>query len=69
VNNEQLKNTDQYDAVAIIAEAFITERIRLGVAYDIDLNNLSSTHNGSFEVSLGYYLTAPKSKYSTPRYF
>jgi type IX secretion system PorP/SprF family membrane protein len=68
-NDDAIKKTDQYDAIAIIAEAFITERIRLGVAYDFDLNNLASTHNGSFEVSLGYYLTAAKRNYSTQRYF
>jgi hypothetical protein len=43
-----------------VAEALITDRIRLGIAYDFDLNNLSSSHNGSFEISLGYYLTKPK---------
>ena len=69
IDNAQIKGTEQYDALALIAEAFITDRIRLGVAYDFDLNRLSSSHNGSFEVSLGYYLTAPKRKYSTPRYF
>jgi type IX secretion system PorP/SprF family membrane protein len=62
-------DTRQYDALSLIAEAYVTERIRLGIAYDFDLNNLASTHNGSFEVSLGYYLTAAKRKYSTPRYF
>jgi type IX secretion system PorP/SprF family membrane protein len=63
------KETKQYDAISIIAEAFITDRIRLGVAYDFDLNNLTTSYNGSFEISLGYYLTSPKRKYTTPRYF
>jgi type IX secretion system PorP/SprF family membrane protein len=63
------EDTKQKDAIALIAEAFITERIRLGVAYDFDLNNLTNTYNGTFEVSLGYYLTGAKRKYSTPRYF
>ncbi|MDR1680291.1 MAG: type IX secretion system membrane protein PorP/SprF [Prevotellaceae bacterium] len=63
------EDTKQNNAIALIAEAFITERIRLGVAYDFDLNHLANTYNGTFEVSLGYYLTGAKRKYSTPRYF
>jgi hypothetical protein len=69
LDDANIKQTEQYDAIALIADAYITERIRLGVAYDFDLNNLTTTHNGSFEVSLGYYLTGAKRKYSTPRYF
>lgn len=63
-------NTKMRDAIALIGEAFITERIRLGFAYDFDLTDLGNGYNGSFEVSLGYYLTKPsKQKYVTPRYF
>jgi type IX secretion system PorP/SprF family membrane protein len=69
LDNPDFNNTEQYDAIALIAEAFITERIRLGVAYDFDLNHLANSYNGTFEVSLGYYLTGAKRKYSTPRYF
>lgn len=57
------------DAFALIAEAFVTERVRLGFAYDFDLNKLTAGHNGGFEVSVGYYLTKPKQRYITPRYF
>ena len=57
------------DAVALIAEVYLSDRIRLGFAYDFDLNKLTTGHNGSFEVSLGYYLTKSKSKHVTPRYF
>ena len=57
------------DAVVFLAEAFVSERIRIGFAYDLDLNKLGTGHNGGFEISLGYYLTKPKQKYVTPRYF
>ncbi|MDR0667180.1 MAG: type IX secretion system membrane protein PorP/SprF [Prevotellaceae bacterium] len=69
LDDENLRRTQQRDAIALIAEAYITERIRIGIAYDFDLNNLTTNHNGSFEVSVGYYLTGPKRVYSTPRYF
>jgi type IX secretion system PorP/SprF family membrane protein len=67
MGNRDFDKTEQYDAVVILAEAFVTDRIRLGVAYDFDLNHLASTHNGSFEVSLGYSLCSPKRK--SGRYF
>jgi type IX secretion system PorP/SprF family membrane protein len=62
-------NTKQRDAISLIGEVFVTERVRVGFAYDFDLNKLTTGHNGSIEVSLGYYLTKPKQKYITPRYF
>jgi len=57
------------DAIVLIAEAFVSERLRLGFAYDFDLNKLTTGHNGGFEISLGYYLTKSKQRYVTPRYF
>jgi type IX secretion system PorP/SprF family membrane protein len=63
------KNTMQKDAISIITEIYVTEKIRLGMAYDFSLNKVMSGANGSFEVSLGYYFLKPKKKYVTPRYF
>lgn len=62
-------NVKLRDAIALIAEVYLSERVRLGFAYDFDLNNLTQGHNGGFEVSLGYYLTKPKQRYVMPRYF
>ena len=69
LDDENVRRTQQRDAVALIAETYITERLRIGLAYDFDLNRLTTIHNGTYEVSLGYYLTGAKRKYSTPRYF
>ena len=63
------KNVKSRDAVVLMAEAFVSERIRIGFAYDFDLNRINVGHNGGFEVSLGYYLTKSKQKYVTPRFF
>jgi type IX secretion system PorP/SprF family membrane protein len=62
-------NTKQKDALSLIAEIYATDRIRIGMAYDFDLNKVTTGANGSFEISLGYYLTKNKPKYVTPRYF
>ena len=62
---EQLRQTN---ALAVIVEVFITENLRLGAAYDFDLNSLTTEYNGGIEVSLGYYLLKPRRYYSNPRY-
>ncbi|MDR1552541.1 MAG: type IX secretion system membrane protein PorP/SprF [Prevotellaceae bacterium] len=62
-------NTRQRDALSLIAEIYVTDRIRVGMAYDFDLNKVTTGTNGSFEISLGYYLTKNKQKRVTPRDF
>ncbi|MDR3227690.1 MAG: type IX secretion system membrane protein PorP/SprF [Prevotellaceae bacterium] len=56
------KETRQYDAISLIVETFVTDRIRVGVSYDFDLVKISNNNNGSIEISLGYYFTKPKRK-------
>lgn len=56
------------DAVAVMAELFVTSRLRVGYAHDFTLTELSgfSTH----EISVGYnFLKKEKTKMVTPRYF
>jgi type IX secretion system PorP/SprF family membrane protein len=55
------KETRQYDAISFILESLVTDRIRLGVAYDFDLTKISN-NNGSIELSVGYYFSKPKRK-------
>jgi type IX secretion system PorP/SprF family membrane protein len=55
------KETRQYDAISLIFETLVTDRIRFGVAYDFDLTKISN-NNGSMEISVGYYFTKPKRK-------
>jgi type IX secretion system PorP/SprF family membrane protein len=62
-------HTKQRDALSLIAELYATDKIRIGMAYDFDLNKVTTGANGSFEISLGYYLTKNRQKYITPRYF
>jgi len=58
----------QMNALAILAEVFLTSNLRLGFAYDFDLNRLTTEYNGGIEVSLGYYLLKPRRHYGNPRY-
>jgi type IX secretion system PorP/SprF family membrane protein len=59
----------QTNALVVIAELYLLENLRLGAAYDFDLNSLATGYNGGIEVSLGYYLIKSKRRYATPRYF
>ena len=56
------------NVVAIIAEVYVAENLRIGAAYDFDLNSLTTAYNGGIELSLGYYMLKPQRHYSTPRY-
>jgi len=65
-SSESLRQTS---ALVIIAEIYLLQNLRVGAAYDLDFNNLSTDFNGGIEVSLGYYLQKRERRYVTPRYF
>ncbi|WP_339903134.1 type IX secretion system membrane protein PorP/SprF [uncultured Cyclobacterium sp.] len=43
-------------ALALLMDIFITQELRMGYAYDFNLNSKSNYTNNSHELSLGYYL-------------
>lgn len=57
------------NAVAAIFEFFATPDLRIGYAYDHNLNVLNSYRNNSHEFSLGYYLRAKNTVMKNPRWF
>jgi len=59
----------QTHALVVLAEIYLLQNLRLGAAYDFDLNHLSTDFTGGIEVSLGYYLQKRQTRYITPRYF
>ncbi|WP_266203508.1 PorP/SprF family type IX secretion system membrane protein [Pontibacter kalidii] len=64
--NQQMKQLDKRNAVALIAQIYATKKLRIGYSYDISLNELRNY--SSHEVSVGYYFL--KKKYGrilTPR--
>jgi type IX secretion system PorP/SprF family membrane protein len=65
-DSEALRQTN---ALAVLAEVYLLENLRIGVAYDFDLNGLTTGYNGGLEVSLGYYIMKSTRRYATPRYF
>lgn len=44
------------NAIALLMDIFITQELRMGYAYDFNLNSKSNYTNNSHELSLGYYI-------------
>jgi hypothetical protein len=57
------------NALAFIFEVFATENLRIGYAYDQNLNVLQNNRNNSHEFSVGYYLSPRKVTMKNPRWF
>lgn len=63
------RDLDRTDAVSLITEIFLTDKIRVGYAYDHMLNGLNNYQNGSHEISIGIRFTKPQGRTISPRYF
>lgn len=61
------------NAALIMTEIYLTERLRIGYAYDYPLSRSMDFKSGSHEISIGYYLpvqrNVSKGSMVTPRYF
>lgn len=57
------------NALAFVGEYFVTSRVRIGYAYDHNLNALSNYKNQSHELSIGFYLKSKKEIVYNPRWF
>jgi len=62
-------NLNNRNAIAAIIEVFVTEDLRLGYAYDKNINSLQNLRNDSHEFSVGYYITKKGSRIKNPRWF
>jgi type IX secretion system PorP/SprF family membrane protein len=57
------------NAVAAIIEIFATEKLRLGYAYDHNLNVLNTYKNNSHELSVGFYMIPKTAVMKNQRWF
>lgn len=55
-SNSLQSNLANRNAVAMIVEFFATDQIRIGYAYDYNMNVLNNQRNNSHEISIGLYL-------------
>ncbi|AGA79880.1 PorP/SprF family type IX secretion system membrane protein [Echinicola vietnamensis] len=62
-------NLSNRNSIAMILEFFATTNLRIGYAYDHNLNVLDSYRNNSHEISIGYYLTPRNIRMRNQRWF
>jgi len=63
---QEMKQLDKRNALAVMAQVYVTPRFRVGYSYDISLTSLKNY--GSHEVSLGYtFLQKKYGRILTPR--
>jgi type IX secretion system PorP/SprF family membrane protein len=66
---EAFNKKSSYDSVDFWAAYYLSNGMRLGMAYDYTLTKLNTKTIGSFEVMLGYEFEYKTRKTVTPRYF
>ena len=57
------------NAIALVMEYFVLQRMRVGYAYDYNLNALNSFRTESHELSVGVYLNRQRKIIYNPRWF
>lgn len=57
------------DAIALLTQIQLSNRLRFGYAYDFTVSKMSTASSGSHEIMLSYELKPQKSKVRSPRYF
>jgi hypothetical protein len=68
--NDNLEaNLSNRNAVAAIIEIFATDRLRLGYAYDHNLNVLQDYRANSHEFSVGFYMIPRTAVMKNQRWF
>lgn len=63
------ENLDNRNALALILELFVSQNLRIGYAYDHNLNVLNNYGNNSHELSIGYYLLPKRKRLENMRWF
>lgn len=69
-NKDYLQNDlTKQNALVGMVEFFATNQLRIGYAYDYNLNKTSNFNNGSHEISIGFYFKNKSTRMLNPRYF
>ncbi|QDH80282.1 type IX secretion system membrane protein PorP/SprF [Echinicola soli] len=63
------ENLSNRNSIAMIIEFFATNNLRIGYAYDHNLNVLDSYRNNSHEISIGYYISPKNIRMRNQRWF
>jgi type IX secretion system PorP/SprF family membrane protein len=69
-NKSNLQNNlEKTDAFSLMTEFYISEKYRIGYAYDITTSKLNSFQNGTHEISIGLTFRNKEKMQTSPRYF
>ena len=68
-NDNLQENLSNRNALAAVIEIFPTDRLRIGYAYDHNLNVLQDYRNNSHEFSIGFYMIPRKAVMRNQRWF
>lgn len=68
-NDNLEENLSNRNAVAAVIEVFATERLRIGYAYDHNMNVLQDYRSNSHEFSVGYYMIPRTARMKNQRWF
>lgn len=63
---DQLQITN---AASAIVEYYVSEKLRIGYSYDLNINKLAGYQGGSHEIAVGMSFPSKKSSVISPRYF
>lgn len=66
---EQQQDLDRSNAIAAVAQFYVTEALRIGYSYDYSLNRLQKYNSGSHEVTLGITIKNKLNRDLSPRFF
>ncbi len=69
-NQSHLQNNlSSNDSFSILAEFYVSDRLRIGYSFDYSTSLLQQVNNGTHEISIGYTLRSHKAPLLSPRYF
>jgi type IX secretion system PorP/SprF family membrane protein len=63
------ENGIAFNAVTLLTELRLTDRLKLGYSFDLYINELQHFNYGSHEIRLGFEFPLYESRMRTPRYF
>jgi type IX secretion system PorP/SprF family membrane protein len=67
--NKLPDNLEVSNSASAIVEYFVSEKLRIGYSYDLNINKLAGYQGGSHEISVGVSFPTKKSQVTNPRYF
>jgi hypothetical protein len=57
------------NSASAIVEYYVSEKLRIGYSYDLNINKLAGYQGGSHEISVGISFPSKTSSVISPRYF